>query len=81
MVSCDGLADAAALAKTQLKKERLEEILLTPTNGSNPLIFQVEGTRDGRPISGAVEVDYQSGTPAIRVNVFEVTVTPATAPR
>ena len=74
------LADAAALAKTQLKKENIEEILLTPTNDSNPLLFQIEGKRDGKAVSGSVEVDYQSGTPVVKINLFEMATTPATKP-
>jgi hypothetical protein len=70
-------ADIAELAKAQLKKEGIEGVLLTPTNETNPLIFQAEGTRNGKSISGSVEVDSQANPPIVKINVFEVPTAPA----
>jgi hypothetical protein len=72
-------ADAAEQARNKLKQEGIEEIVLTPTSDPDdlPLLFQVEGKRGGKSVSGSIEVRYQNETPSVQMNVFEVNTQPA----
>lgn len=73
--------EAASLARNELQKAGVEKILLTPsdaTTAEGQLLFQVEGIRNGKPVMGAVEVDYTKTPPSVRLDLFE---TPKEEPR
>lgn len=75
--------DAAEQARATLKREGVDSVVLTPTSDpdDNPRIFQAEGTRNGKPVSGSVEVSYQGSTPTVQSHLFEVTTSaPTTKP-